>query len=257
MVREEFAYTLEIFPVIGIPEIKPGDELSIIINDSLEAQKNSLCDGDIVVIAQKIVSKSEGCIHKKENIKVSSFAEKMCSYTGHAPEYMELVLQESRRIVRMANGFVIAQTHHGFVMANAGVDASNSGAPDTMITLPKDPDLSARLIKENLEKISGKQQLAVIISDTFGRPWRTGHVNMAIGVAGMDAVEDYRGLFDSEGREMKVTQIAAADELCSAAELVSGKIKKMPVVIIRNYPFKETCGTASILVRDETMDIFK
>jgi coenzyme F420-0:L-glutamate ligase / coenzyme F420-1:gamma-L-glutamate ligase len=247
---------MEIFPIPDIPEITKGNNLADIILSSAIQNQISLENGDILVIAQKVVSKAEGCVHDKAAIKASSFAIQMSKYARHDPEYLELVLRGSRRIVRMANGLVISQTHHGFVMANSGVDSSNSGGVDRMVTLPEDPDRSARLLKESIEASTGKY-VAIIISDTFGRPWRTGQVNMAIGIAGMKAINDYRGINDNDGREMKATRIAVADELCSAAELVSGKTKKLPVVIVRNFPFDPFPGTARELVREEEHDIFK
>ena len=222
---------MEIFPLPGIPEIKEGDNVADIILKSAYQNAITFEDGDILVIAQKIISKAEGRVYNKDSVKVTPFAEQMSNYSGHDPEYIELVLQNSRRIVRMANGLVISQTHHGFVMANAGVDSSNSGGKGRIVVLPEDPDRSARLIKRSLESSTGKK-VAVIISDTFGRPWRNGQVNMA-------------------------TQIAVADELASAAELVSGKTKKLPVVIIRNYPFDPAPGEGKDLIRDEVYDIFK
>jgi coenzyme F420-0:L-glutamate ligase/coenzyme F420-1:gamma-L-glutamate ligase len=247
---------LEIFPIPDIPEIKKSDNLAEIILESAMKNEITLKDGDIMVIAQKIVSKAEGCVHNKHSVKVTGFAKKMSKYTGHDPEYMELVLQNSKRIVRMANGLVIAQTHHGFVMANSGVDSSNSGGKNRIVTLPQDPDKSAWQIKKSLESLTGKK-IAVIISDTFGRPWRNGQVNMAVGIAGLKPIVDYRGIKDNNGRTMKATQIAVADELSSAAELVSGKTKKLPVAIIRNYQFDPASGTAKELIRDEESDIFK
>jgi len=247
---------LEIFPIPGIPEIRKGDNLAKIILESAIQNQINLEDGDILVIAQKIVSKAEGCIYSKDSVEVTAFAKQMSKYTGHEPEYMELVLRNSKRIVRMADGLVISQTHHGFVMANSGVDSSNSGGKDRIVTLPEEPDRSAQQIKQSLESLTGKK-IAVIISDTFGRPWRNGQVNMAIGIAGLKPIVDYRGIKDNNGRKMKATQIAVADELSSAAELVSGKTKKLPVVIIRNYQFDPASGTAKDLIRDETHDIFK
>ena len=248
--------TLKIFPIPGIPEIKRGDNLAEIIMESAIQNHISLKDGDILIITQKIVSKAEGCVHDKAGIKVTSFARQMSEYTGHTPEYMELVLRNSKRIVRMSNGLVISQTHHGFVMANSGVDSSNSGGKDLLVTLPEEPDKSAQQLKNSLDVLTGKK-IAVIISDTFGRPWRNGQVNMAIGIAGLKPIIDYRGIKDNDGREMKATQIAVADELSSAAELVSGKTKRLPVVIVRNYQFDPAPGTARDLIREEERDIFK
>ncbi len=248
--------TLKIFPIPGIPEIKKGDNLAEIILESAIQNHISLEDGDILIITQKIVSKAEGCVHDKAGIKVTPFAKQMSEYTGHTPEYMELVLRNSKRIVRMSNGLVISQTHHGFVMANSGVDSSNSGGKDLLVTLPEEPDKSAQQLKNSLDVLTGKK-IAVIISDTFGRPWRNGQVNMAIGIAGLKPIIDYRGMKDNDGREMKATQIAVADELSSAAELVSGKTKRLPVVIVRNYQFDHAPGTARDLIREEERDIFK
>lgn len=247
---------LVLFSVPGIPEIREDDSLAETILASATRNSISLEDGDILVVAQKIVSKAEGCVHDAGEIKPSSFAEQMAAYTGHTAEYMELVLRSSRRIVRMANGLVISQTHHGCVMANSGVDSSNAGGRNRMVTLPKDPDESARRLKQSIEESTGKT-IAVIISDTFGRPWRRGQVNMAVGIAGMAPILDYRGREDNDGRTMKATRIAVADELCSAAELVSGKTRRLPVVIIRGYRFDPAPGTIEDLVMGEDCDIFK
>jgi coenzyme F420-0:L-glutamate ligase/coenzyme F420-1:gamma-L-glutamate ligase len=247
---------IQIFPVPGIPEIKRGDNLPEIILESAVQNHISLEDGDVLVVTQKIVSKAEGCVRNKSGIRVTPFAEQLSKYTGHTPEYMELVLRSSKRIVRMSNGLIISQTHHGFVMANSGVDSSNSGGKDLLVTLPEDPDKSAQQLKNSLEVLTGKK-VAVIISDTFGRPWRNGQVNVAIGIAGLKPIIDYRGIRDNDGREMKATQIAVADELSSAAELVSGKTKRLPVVIVRNYQFDPAPGTARELIMDEARDIFK
>ena len=247
---------MEIFPIAGIPEITKGDDLAEIIIRRTEINQTPLLHGDILVIAQKVVSKAEGCVYKKSEIEVTAFAKQICSYTEHEPEYMELVLRGCRRIVRMANGLAITQTHHGFVMANSGVDSSNSGGEDRIVALPRDPDASARGIKQTIEAYTGSE-IAVIISDTFGRPWRSGQVNMAIGLAGIKPIKDYRGTEDNDGRVLKATQIAVVDELASAAELVSGKSDKQPVVVIRGFEYEAGSGTARELVRDEVHDIFK
>lgn len=247
---------LSIFGLRGIPEITPGDDLPKLIMEAAKKNKITIEEGDIFVVTQKIVSKAEGCIYQKEEMEASSFAKQMGQFTGHSPEYMELVLRESKRIVRMGGGVLISQTHHGFVMANAGVDCSNAGRKDRMIVLPPDPDGSALKIKESIERLTGKR-IAVVISDTFGRPWRNGQVNQAIGVAGFTPLIDYRGQKDDDGRELKVTQIAVADELASAAELVSGKAKRIPVVIIRGYQYLPGSGTVKELIMEEEKDLFK
>ncbi len=248
--------SLELFPVPGIPEIRKGDSLPEIIMQAVERHSISFQDKDILVVAQKIVSKAEGCVYRATDIEPTEFARKIAAYSFHAPEYVELILQSSKRIVRMANGIIIAQTKHGFILANAGVDSSNAGGKEMMVVLPEDPDTSAELLRHAIETTIGKR-IAVIISDTFGRPWRVGHVNMAIGIAGIEPFIDYRGHKDNDGREMKATRIAVADELCSAAELVSGKTKRYPVVIVRNFQFTSGNGSAKQLVRDEEHDIFK
>ena len=247
---------MEIFPIPSIPEIKKGDDLAEIIHRYATQNQTPLIDKDILVIAQKVISKAEGSVFDKSSIEVSSFARQISNYTAHDPEYTEMVLRSSGRIVRMANGLVIAQTHHGFIMANSGVDSSNSGGEDRIVALPKNPDKSAWKIKKSLEVLTGSK-FAVIISDTFGRPWRSGHVNMAIGIAGIKPIKDYRGLEDNDGRVLKATQIAVVDELASAAELISGKTDKLPVVVIRGFEYEPGPGTARDLVRDELHDIFK
>lgn len=247
---------LLVLPVPGLPEIRAGDDLARLILASAAKHRLRLHDGDILVVAQKAVSKAEGRVYDRAGVEATPFAREMAAYTGHTPEYMELVLRSSRRIVRMANGLVIAQTRHGFVMANSGVDSSNAGGEDRMVLLPEDPDASARGIRDAIEAVTGRT-VAVIISDTFGRPWRRGQVNLAVGIAGMEPILDYRGREDNDGRTMKATRIAVADELCSAAELVSGKTRRLPVAIIRGYRFDPAPGTTEDLVRDEESDLFK
>ncbi len=247
---------MELFAIPDIPEIQKGDDLGKIIYNCALRNDLYFADRDILVVAQKIVSKSEGFVYSKDDVHPGSFAMTVAEYTGHDPEYAEIVLRSSRRIVRMANGFVISQSHHGFVMANSGVDSSNSGGKDRIVALPEDPDGSARALKESLRNLAGAE-LAVIISDTFGRPWRCGHVNMAIGIAGLKPILDYRGRKDNDGRTLKATQIAVVDELASAAELVSGKTRRLPVVVIRGYEYEPGDGSARELVRDEGNDVFK
>jgi coenzyme F420-0:L-glutamate ligase/coenzyme F420-1:gamma-L-glutamate ligase len=246
---------IELFPVPDIPEIRKHDDIAETILQAARTRGIEFRDGDVVVVAQKIISKAEGRVFTKSEIQPSRFAEQVSSYTGHEPEYVELVLRNSSRIIRMSKHILISKTHHGFSMANAGVDSSNSGGEERMVTLPKDPDASAAEIRDKIQQATGGQ-VAVIVSDTFGRPWRLGHVNMAIGIAGLRPFIDYRGKRDNDGREMTATQIAVADELCSAAELVSGKTKRFPVVIVRNCAFEAGEGSARELVRDDAHDIF-
>lgn len=248
--------SISIYGVQGIPEISPGDALADIILDAMKDNGICLEDGDILVVAQKIVSKAEGRVYEKCMISVSPFAKQAADLLGFSPQYVELVLRESKRIVRMADGVLICQTHHGFVMAGAGVDQSNAGGRDRLIALPHNPDRSASDLRKSFEEKTGKR-MAVIISDTFGRPWRKGQINQAIGLSGILPMVDYRGKEDNDGREMKVTQIAVADELASAAELISGKTKRMPVVILRGFEYQTGPGSATDLVREQDKDIFK
>jgi coenzyme F420-0:L-glutamate ligase/coenzyme F420-1:gamma-L-glutamate ligase len=247
---------IRIIPIHHIPEIKRRDNLASLILKSLDKQKISLEDHDIVVVTQKIVSKSEGRIIDLETIKPSSSAQELAKKHTKDPRYIEIVLKESKRIVRMDHGVIISETQHGFICANAGVDESNAGAENTAILLPINPDKSAKKIRDELQKNS-KVSLGVIISDTWGRPWREGQVNFAIGTSGLDVLADYRGKKDSLGFELRASIIAFADELASAAELATGKIDAVPVVIIRGYRFKTSVNGSKALLRDPKKDLFR
>ena len=245
---------IEIIGISGIPEVREGDPLAKIISTAAAAQGTSVDDGDVVVVTQKVVSKAEGRTVDLANIEPSTFANNFAAESDRDPRMIELVLQQSRSIVRAdpARGVLITETLHGFVCANAGVDASNVPGEEMVALLPEDPDASASRI---LEHIGG--QIGVIISDTFGRAWREGHVNFAIGVAGMDPIEDYRGKPDSTGQEMKVTQIAAADELASACELVMAKTAGVPAAVVKGYPFTPGHMGSATLLRDRSVDLFR
>jgi coenzyme F420-0:L-glutamate ligase/coenzyme F420-1:gamma-L-glutamate ligase len=174
--------------------------------------------------------------------------------------HVEVVLRESQRIARMERGVIISETKHGFICANAGVDESNVNGAEQLTLLPKDSDHSARVLRARLQALIGEGaqfDLAIIIADTWGRPWRNGQVNMAIGVAGMEALTDYRGQFDPYGYELRASIIAVADELAAAAELVMGKIERVPVALIRGYAYTPAVGNARTLIRDKTMDMFR
>ena len=249
---------ISIFGINGIPEIQPGDRLGPTILEAAAAQGTALESGDIVVVTQKIVSKAEGRLVKLSTVEPSDFAISFAKAADRDPRLIELVLQESKSIVRMDpdRGVIISETHHGFVCANAGIDQSNIPGDDVVCLLPIDSDESARKIMEDIRKYSGVNT-PVVISDTFGRAWRDGHVNFAVGVAGMDPMMDYRGLPDAQGREMHVTTIAVADELAGAAELVQFKAIGVPVSVVRGYPFQEFEGTSSQLVRERSRDMFR
>jgi coenzyme F420-0:L-glutamate ligase / coenzyme F420-1:gamma-L-glutamate ligase len=244
---------LEILPVEGIPEVRPGDDLPDLI---ARATGEDLRAGDIVVVTHKIVSKAEGRLVDLRAVEPSALAKGFAARYGRDPRQIEVVLRESRRVVRMDRGLIIAETHHGFVCANAGVDASNVPGDETVCLLPVDPDASAARLREALTAGTGSD-LAVIVSDSFGRPWREGITNVAIGAAGMEPLADYRGQRDPYGYPLEASILAVADELAAAAELVMGKTEGVPAAIIRNYPYKPGPGTALDLIMAPERDLFR
>jgi coenzyme F420-0:L-glutamate ligase/coenzyme F420-1:gamma-L-glutamate ligase len=247
--------TIQVLPLLGIPEIKPGDDLARLIAESLRAQGFSLQAADILVIAQKIISKAEGRLVRLDSVVPSERAITWAKTWDKDARAIELILRESKRIVRMERGIIIAETQHGFVCANAGIDLSN--APEgTAILLPLDPDRSARGLKEKLDAIF-QTNIGVIISDTFGRAWREGLVNVALGVAGRAPLIDYRGEKDPGGKVLQATIIALADELASAAELVMGKTDRVPVAIIRGVQPSSPEGSGRDLIRPAEKDLFR
>jgi len=251
---------LRILPVTGIGDITPGSDLGLILFQAFQAQRLALQQGDILVVTQKIVSKTEGRIVNLAEIQPSAFALSFAEQYNKDAQHVEVVLRESRRIVRMDHGVLIAETRHGFICANAGVDDSNVNGTRELTLLPVDPDRSAHELRLRLQQLTGEGadfDIAVIISDTWGRPWRNGQVNMAIGVAGMESITDYRGQRDPYGYELQVSAIAVADELASAAELVMGKIDHIPVALIRGYSYTPASGNAQTLVRDAATDMFR
>jgi len=246
---------IQIFPLSGLPEINPDDDLARLLAEALRAQRFSLQPGDILVIAQKIVSKAEGRIVGLDSIIPSERAVEWAKAWDKDARAVELVLRESKRIVRMERGVIISETQHGFVCANAGIDLSN--APDgTAILLPLDPDASARALKAKLDP-AFETNIGIIISDTFGRAWREGLINMALGVAGLAPLIDYRGQTDSGGKVLQATIIALADELASAAELVMGKSDRVPVAIIRGIRTPSQEGSGRDLIRPAERDLFR
>ena len=246
---------LRIIGVPGLPEIKAGDDLAALIAVAVRKTGLELCAGDVVVIAQKIISKAEGRTVNLKSIAPSARAREWAALYDKDARMVEVVLRESKRIVRMERGVMVCETHHGFVCANAGVDASNV-AEDMVTLLPVDSDASARQIRATLER-EFAAPLAIIISDTFGRPWREGIANVAIGLAGIAPLIDYRGQLDSHGRPLRVTVIAVADELASAAELVMQKSAGVPVVIIRGFDFTAREASVGELIRPAENDLFR
>jgi len=246
---------LEIVPVESLPEIRDGDDLGALIADAASAEGKPLRTGDCLVVTQKIISKAEGRLVRLEEVVPSPFALAYAARYDKDARQVEVVLRESARIVRMDHGVLISETRHGVVCANAGVDASNA-AEGRVALLPLDPDASAQRVREVLGQRLGRWP-AVIISDTFGRPWREGIVNVAIGVAGMSPLRDYTGQYDPQGYELRVSVIAVADELASAAELVMGKLDAVPVAVVRGYAYPAGSGGARGLVRDAARDMFR
>ena len=239
----------------GIPEIQPGDDLAKLIADATRFQGVDLADDDVLIVTQKAVSKSEGRSIDLDEVEPSPLAIELAANWEKDARHVEVVLRESKRIVRMDHGVIICETRHGFVCANAGVDASNVPGGRLML-LPVDPDASARRIREGIRSATGRD-VAVIVSDTFGRPWRSGYTEVAIGVAGMLPILDYVGKIDTAGRELRATWICIADELASAAELVTGKVNRVPVALIRGYAFPKGDGAASEMVRQAELDMFR
>ena len=248
---------VRVIGVEGMPEIGPGDSLAGLLMDAAQRQGTPIESGDVVVVTQKIVSKAEGRVMSVEGVEPSALALTITEGHRRDPRHTELILRESRRIVRMDRGVIISETHHGFICANAGIDASNIPGSDTVCLLPVDPDASARGMRDAIKARMGFD-VAVIVSDTFGRPWRNGAVNVAIGVAGFDPMLSYVGREDSHGNMMYTTVIAAADELAAAAELVTGKVDGVPVSIIKGYRY-EPLEDASLqaLIRPPDKDLFR
>ena len=244
---------IEIIPVTGIPEVFPREDLASAIARSAG---DTLLPGDVVVVTHKVVSKAEGRLVDLREVEPSALAKGYATRYGKDPRQTEVVLRESRRIVRMDRGVIISETHHGFVCANAGVDASNVPGEDVVCLLPLDPDASAARLRDSLAARAGGD-LAVVISDSFGRTWRTGITDVAIGVAGMNPLADYRGGYDSHGHELSASILAVADELAAAAELVMGKTAGVPVALVRNYPYEPGPGTGKNLLMDPDRDMFR
>ena len=244
---------VSVIPLEGLPELEESDDLGVLIH-AAAAQVGGLEDGDVVVVAQKAVSKIEGRVVRLDDVEPSRRAIELAGEDGD-PRQVEVILRESREVVRARPPLVIAETLHGFVCASAGVDASNTPADDTVVLLPVDPDDSARRLRERLVELSGVD-VGVIVSDSFGRAWRQGTTDVALGVAGLTPLLDLRGTMDARGRELKTTQIAIADELAGAAELVLGKARQVPAAVVRGVEARGE-GSAAELVMPRERDLFR
>ena len=246
---------VEILPLPGLPEIEPGDDIAGAIVQAVRGRDMRIVEDDVFVVAQKIVSKSEDRIVPLDRVAPSERARLWAKEWNRDARVVELILRESKRIVRMERGVIIAETRHGFVCANAGIDMSNAHE-GTAILLPQDPDASARALHAALCKAFACH-VGVIISDTFGRAWREGLVNVALGVAGLNPLIDYRGQTDANGKPLQATVIAVADELAAAAELVMGKSDRIPVAIVRGARIANRSGSGADLIRSADRDLFR
>jgi len=244
--------------IIGLrlPEIRRGADLAALTLRAARKQGETLRSGDIVVLTQKIVSKAEGREVTLRGVRPSALARTWARRIGRDARYIELILRESSRVLRMSDRALVVETRHGFVCANAGVDHSNVAASDRVTLLPEDPDASARRFADSIRKRTGAR-IAVIVSDTWGRPWREGQVNVAIGTAGLRVLADWRGRRDTFGRLLTATVLAVADELAAAAGLAMGKVDQVPVVMIRGFRFRAGRDSARKLLRPAKHDLFR
>ncbi len=245
----------EVIGIVGLPEIGKGDDLGRLIVEAAAAQATPFREGDLLVVSQKIVSKAEGRVLRLADVTPSAAALAMARELAKDARVVELILRESRRVVRMDKGVLIVETHHGWICANGGVDQSNVDLGWASL-LPEDPDRSAQALRERIRDLTGLD-LAVIVSDTFGRPWREGLTNVAIGVAGMQPIRSYLGAQDPAGHTLQATLLAVADELAAAAEPVMGKLDRVPATIVRGLPFDRSEETSKALLRDPSRDLFR
>ena len=242
-----------VLPLAGIPEVQPGADLGALVADAAQ-RAGGLEDGDVVVVAQKVVSKAEGQILALDDLDPSPLAVALAR--DHDPGRLEAVLRETARVVRARRDFVIAETRHGFVCGSAGVDASNAPGPRLVVILPDDPDASAARLRERLGELTGRT-VAVLVSDSFGRPWRQGTTDVAVGAAGLRVLLDLKGERDAAGYELRGTTIAVADEIAGAAELVMGKTARVPAAIVRGLAQHAGDGSARELVMPPERDLFR
>jgi coenzyme F420-0:L-glutamate ligase / coenzyme F420-1:gamma-L-glutamate ligase len=245
---------ITLVPLEGIPAIRPGDDLALLLAEALRRGGGS--DGDLLIVCQKAVSKAEGRVVRLDEVQASSAAERIAREIEKDPRVVEVILAETRRIVRMDQKHLIVETRQGYVCANAGVDESNSLDASTVILLPEDADASAARLREEL-RAHTSLDLPILITDTFGRPWREGLVEVAIGVSGFLPMLDFRGKRDLGGRELFHTVVAVADELAAAAGLLMEKDRGIPAVLVRGYPFQRGAGRAAELLRERSKDLFR
>lgn len=249
---------IEIIPIPITPDISPGDKLDSIILESMKKANEFFSEGDIVIIAQKIVSKAEGRLINLKLVNPSERSFQIAKQYDKDARLIELILNESTDILRLTRGIIIVETKHGLICANAGIDQSNvEHSNDYATLLPEDADLSARRLRCSFKKKTGID-VAVLITDTFGRPFREGQINVAIGIAGIKPIKSYVGTFDMYGKKLKVTEVAIVDEIASAAELLMGKTERIPVIIMRGYVYQKTeQASISEIYRSREKDVFR
>ncbi len=247
--------SISVTAIEGLPEVGPGDDLA----DLIATTAGELRDTDVLVIAHKVVSKSEGRIRRLAEVEPGSRALQLAGTLGKDPRHVQVILDESRAVLRASRGVLICITHHGFVCANAGVDASNVPGDDALVVLPRDPDASARNLRARIRNLMNAAP-AVLITDSFGRAWRHGQVDVAIGCAGLTPLEDWRGRKDAVGRELRATWIAVADELAAAADLARTKDGALPVIVVRGadrHVSADDGPGAAAIIRPESQDLFR
>ncbi|MBI4242007.1 MAG: coenzyme F420-0:L-glutamate ligase [Candidatus Rokubacteria bacterium] len=245
----------EVMGIEGLPEIRGGADLGQLILEAAAHQGTPLRESDCLVVSQKILSKAEGRVVRLAEVVPSPAALAMARELDRDPRLVELILRESKRVVRMDKGVLIVETRHGWICANGGVDQSNVDL-DTASLLPEDPDRSAQTLRDRIRQLTGLD-LAIVVSDTFGRPWREGLANVAIGVAGLQPIKSYLGERDPAGHVLQATLLAVADELASAAELVMGKLSRVPVAIVRGLALERAEASSKSLLRDPSRDLFR
>jgi len=245
----------EVIGVEGIGEVRPGDDIARLIVEAAARQATPVASGDLLVIGQKIISKAEGRLVRLADVEPSPIALAMAPGLAKDPRLLEVILRESRRVVRMDKGVLITETHHGWICANAGIDQSNVDA-DSVALLPEDSDRSARAVRDRVRALAGVE-VFVIVTDTFGRPWREGLTNVAIGIAGFAPLLSYLGERDPAGRPLQATILALADELAGAAEPVMGKLDRVPAAIVRGLALRPSEEGSKLLLRDPARDLFR
>jgi coenzyme F420-0:L-glutamate ligase/coenzyme F420-1:gamma-L-glutamate ligase len=242
---------VHVIAVEGLPEIASGDDLAALIAGAVE-----LADDDVVVVTSKVVSKAEGSVVELDGVEPSAFATTFGERWGKDSRLVEVVLQQAQRVVRMAGPVLITETHHGFVCANSGVDQSSSGAAGRVVVLPADPDASARTLRQRFAALG--VDVAVVVSDTFGRPWREGQTDVAVGIAGISPLASYIGQHDPHGHEFRVQELCVVDELAAAAELVKGNTSRIPAAVVRGYPWeRDDEASMAAVIRDPAKDLFR